>query len=110
MKLGMVADAAKQSFVEHLRTTRQTVKPSDPWMASLRNIQGSLGSDGIERISTERVFELLDLPRLKRTPEAAKRLRCLMVELGWTVGRRFVHGRLLAVEGQRGFVVTHARG
>jgi hypothetical protein len=36
-------------------------------------------------VSTEAVFEKLDLPPLKRTPEAAKRLRGLMVELGVSI-------------------------
>jgi hypothetical protein len=71
------------SFVEHLRIRRQTITPSDPWTAPLRNVRGQIGHDGVERIATDAVFELLDLPRLKRTPKAAKRLRRLMVEIGW---------------------------
>ena len=74
----------KQSFVERLRVTRQNTAPPDAWTAPLRNIRGDVGYDGVVRISTDRVFELMDIPRLKRTPEAAKRLKLLMVELGWT--------------------------
>lgn len=73
----------KQSFVERLRIMRETTAPSDPWTAPLRNIRGQIGHDGVERIATDTVFEQLDLPRLKRTPEAAKRLRRLLVEIGW---------------------------
>ena len=62
-----------QSFVERLRVTRQTTKPSDPWTSALRNIRGQIGHDGVERIATDAVFEQLDIPRLQRTPEAAKR-------------------------------------
>jgi hypothetical protein len=39
----------------------------------LRNIRGQIGHDGVERIATDAVFEQLDIPRLQRTPEAAKR-------------------------------------
>ena len=82
------------SFLEHLQVARQNIKPSDPWIAALRKIRGQIGHDGVERIATDAVFEQLDLPPLKRTPEAAKRLRGLMVELGWTPVRRHLtsHG------------------
>jgi hypothetical protein len=72
------------SFVERLLAARETIKPSDPWTKPLRNVRGSIGHDGVERISTDAIFERLDLQRLKRTPEAAKRLKGLMVDLGWT--------------------------
>jgi hypothetical protein len=90
------------SFVERLRFTRQTLTPQDPWTALLRNIRGQVGHDGVERIATDTVFEQLDLPRLKRTPEAAKRLKLLMAELGWTpVRSRHVtsRGRAARVRG-----------
>jgi hypothetical protein len=92
----------KQSFVERLRDTRQTIKPSDSWTAPLRNVRGQIGHDGVERIATDAVFEHLDLLRLKRTPEAAKRLKGLMVDLGWTpVRSRHVtsRGRAARVRG-----------
>ena len=70
--------------VERLRAARSRIKPPHPWTAPLRNIRGQIGYDGVERIATDAVFEQLDLPPLKRTPEAAKRLKGLMVDLGWT--------------------------
>src|SRR5450759_5342354 len=80
-------------FLERLRAAR-TIRPSDPWTAPLRNVRGQIGHDGVERIATDTVFEQLDLPRLKRTPEAAKRLKLLMVDLGWTpVRSRHVSSR-----------------
>lgn len=90
------------SFVEHLRIRRQTITPSDPWTAPLRNIRGQTSHDGVERIATDAVFEQLDLPPLRRTPEAAKRLKGLMVDLGWTpVRSRHVtsRGRAARVRG-----------
>ena len=73
-----------------LPEARETIKPSHPWTTPLRNIRGQVGHDGVERIATDAVFEHLDLPPLKRTPEAAKRLKGLMVDLGWTPVR--AHG------------------
>jgi hypothetical protein len=92
-----------QSFVDRLREIRAgAIKPSDPWTDALRNIRGQIGHDGVERIATDSVFEQLDLPRLRRTPEAAKRLKGLMVNLGWTpVRSRHVtsRGRAARVRG-----------
>jgi hypothetical protein len=90
------------SFIESLQNARQNIKPSDPWISTLLNIRGQIGHDRIERIATEAIFDRLDLPRLQRTPEAAKRLRGLMVELGWTpVRSRHVisRGRAARVRG-----------
>jgi hypothetical protein len=81
------------SFVERLRAARETITPPDPWIALLRNIRGQVGHDGVERIATDTVFEQLELPPVKRTPEAAKRLKLLLVRLGWTpVRSRHVTG------------------
>jgi hypothetical protein len=93
------------SFIESLQNARQNIKPSDPWTAPLRNIRGQLGHDGLERISTDAIFEQLDLPRLQRTPEAAKRLKGLMVELGWTP----VRARAVTARGRAARVRGYAR-
>jgi hypothetical protein len=90
------------SFIERLHAIRSTIKPSHPWTTPLRNIRGQVGHDGVERIATDAIFEYLDLPPLKRTPEAAKRLKGLMVDLGWTpVRARHVtsRGRAARVRG-----------
>jgi hypothetical protein len=93
------------SFMESLQNARQNIKPSDPWTTVLRDLRGSIGHDGLERISTEALFEKLDLPPLKRTPEAAKRLRGLMVELGWTP----VRARAVTARGRAARVRGYAR-
>jgi hypothetical protein len=90
------------SFLERLREARETIKPSDPWTARLRHVRGQIGHDRVERIATDAVFEQVDLPPPKRTPEAAKRLKLLMVDLGWTpVRSRHVtsRGRAARVRG-----------
>jgi hypothetical protein len=90
------------SFVERLREARKTIKPSDPWVALLLTVHGQQCHDRVERIATDAIFEHLGLPPLKRTPEAAKRLKGLMVDLGWTpVRSRHVtsRGRAARVRG-----------
>ena len=75
----------KQSFVERLRVTRLTQTPADPWTSLIQlRVRGQIGHDGVERISTDRVFELLEISRLMRTPEASKRLKILMLMMNWT--------------------------
>jgi hypothetical protein len=71
------------SFLEKLRAPA-ALKPSDPWKSALYLLKVRPGSDRIERIATDALFDFLDIPPLQRTPEAAKRLRRAMVELGWT--------------------------
>src|SRR5437899_2250587 len=93
------------SFVERLLAARETIIPKHPWTAPLRNIRGSIGHDGVERIATDAVFEKLDLPRLQRTPEAAKKLRGLMVQLGWTP----VRARAVTARGRAARVRGYAR-
>jgi hypothetical protein len=95
---------AAPSFVERLKAHR-TIKPSDPWTAALRKIRGQVGHDGVERIATETVLEQLGVPPVKRTPEAAKRLRHLMVELGWTP----VRARAVTARGRAARVRGYAR-
>ena len=92
------------SFVAQLHTI-QTIKPSHPWTASLRRIKGSKGSDGVERIPTDRIFDYLDLPPFKRTPEAAKQVRGVMVELGWTP----IRARAVSARGRAARVRGYAR-
>ena len=103
--MAWLSGASGQSFIERLRAARSNIKPSDPWTTPLRNIRGQIGHDGVERIATDAVFEQLDLPPLKRTPEAAKRLKGLMVDLGWTP----VRARAVTARGRAARVRGYAR-
>ena len=73
------------SFLQDLRTKREAVGPSDPWLPRLRKLKGRRGYyDRTERIGTAEAFEYLEVPPFRRTPAAAQRLRGLMVQLGWS--------------------------
>jgi hypothetical protein len=93
------------SFVETLQSARKTIKPSDPWTAVLRNLRGQIGHDAVERIATDAIFEKLEVPPIKRTPDAAKRLKGLMVMLGWTP----VRARAVTARGRAARVRGYAR-
>ena len=78
------------AWTEQLRAGRENhTVPEHPWRPILETIKGDIGRDGVERIATDRVFDLLDvllaegMPRYKRTPEAQKQLKAQMVLLGW---------------------------
>lgn len=100
--MNWLSSGSEQSFIARLRAARATIEPSDPWTDTLRSVKGSVGSDGVARIATDAVFDVLGLPRLQRTPEAGKRIKAIMLGLRWTpVRARHVtsRGRAARVRG-----------
>lgn len=85
--MAWLSNSSEQSFIARLRAARSTIKPSDPWADTLRSIKGKIGTDGVNRIATDAIFDVLDLPRLQRTPEAGKRIKTIMLAFGWTAVR-----------------------
>ena len=59
-------------------------RQADPWRVRLERLRGKVGDDGIERISTQAVFDVLEIPQRNRGAGACRRLAKLMRELGWT--------------------------
>jgi hypothetical protein len=49
----------------------------------LERARGKVGDDGVERISTQSLFDLLEVTQRSRTAAAARRLAKIMRELGW---------------------------
>lgn len=67
---------------------------TDAWITTLERAQGCIGHDGLERISSQRLFDVLDLPLKSRGQAASRRLKAAMVQLGWMPTRvRDVTGR-----------------
>ena len=77
------------SWIEKLRQaeTERLARNSDPWRLRLERLRGKIGDDGIERITTQAVFDILEIPQRNRTAGACRRLAKLMSELGWTAVR-----------------------
>jgi hypothetical protein len=75
----------RQSFVGLLKQTRKqaTAKP-DPWRLRLERVRGKVGYDQIERVSTQTLLDLLEVPERGRNAGVCRRLAKLMRELGWT--------------------------
>jgi hypothetical protein len=58
-------------------------RDADPWRLRLERLRGKVGADGIERTTTQTVFDILEIPQRARGAGACRRLAKLMSELGW---------------------------
>lgn len=73
------------SWVERLRRAQgEVVVPVDPWRLRLERVRGRIGDDGIERISTQTLFDHLEVLQRGRGAGACRRLAAVMRDLGWT--------------------------
>jgi len=73
-------------FLDELQAefAKPPAKPSDPWTPILKSVRGTVDpSDGLERISTLRLFDILEIRQRGRHPGTARRLSRVMRELGW---------------------------
>src|SRR5882724_8936964 len=61
--------------------------PADPWLAPLQRVRGKVEFDGLERVSSQSLLDLLEVPQRSRTAGTYRRLAKLMAELGWTAVR-----------------------
>ena len=71
------------SFIEKLRASEaEATQPVDPWRLRLERVRGTMGFDGLERISTQTLMDILEVPQRKRTAGTYRHLAKLMAELG----------------------------
>ena len=68
-------------------TAKIAVQPVDPWRLRLERVRGQVGADGIERISTQTLFDHLEVLQRSRGAGASRRLAGVMRDLGWTAVR-----------------------
>jgi hypothetical protein len=69
-------------------------------------VRGKTAFDGLERISTQTVLDIVDIPQRERTAGADRHLAGLMTELGWTAVRVRDFNRSGYKEQIRGYVRT----
>jgi hypothetical protein len=53
----------------------------------LERLRGKVGDDGIERITTQTLFDILEIPQRNRGASTCRRLAKLMTQLGWAAVR-----------------------
>jgi hypothetical protein len=73
------------SWVGALKQARAeaVARRADPWRLRLEGLRGKVGDDGIERVSTQTVLDLLEVAQRNRGAGACRRLAKVMRELGW---------------------------
>ena len=86
----MIQEGAKVSFLERMKaaaTELEAAQHVDPWRLRLERVRGTTGFDGLERISTQTLLDILEVPQRQRTAGAYRHLATAMTELGWTAVR-----------------------
>ena len=80
-------EIAMVSWVTRMRNAAAetaVARKVDPWRLRLERLRGKVGDDNIERIATQAIFDVLEVPQRNRGTGACKRLARLMRELGWS--------------------------
>ena len=75
------------TWVAKLHEARRKIAEApavDPWRPRLERVRGKVGDDGIERISTQTLFDRLEVLQRSRGAGACRRLAQVMRDLGWT--------------------------
>lgn len=73
------------SWLEMLQEAKARIAaPVDPWWLRLERVRGQIGDDGIERVSTQMLFDHLEVLQGSRGAGACRRLARVMKDLGWT--------------------------
>jgi hypothetical protein len=79
-----------KSFWEELQEVKAEAaaqSTSHPWTLRLQRVRGKIGSDGLERVSSQMLLDLVQVPQRSRTAGTWRRLAAVMRELGWTPAR-----------------------
>ena len=78
------------SFIASLREAREQARKTakDPWHLRLEGLRGKTWDDGIERIRTQTVSDILEVPHNSHTAGACRRLSKLMRGSAGTRSRR----------------------
>jgi len=80
----------KVSFLEKLEAAKVEAlahTPEDPWRLRLERVRGKVDYDNLERMSSQMLLDMLEVPQRSRTAGTYRRLAKLMTELGWTAVR-----------------------
>src|ERR1700747_888358 len=86
--LRKIGKGDKVSFLEKMHAARaEAAQPVDHWRLRLERVRGATGFDGLERISTQTLMDILEVPQRQRTAGTYRHLAKVMSQLGWTAVR-----------------------
>jgi hypothetical protein len=93
------------TLLQEAKAAATTASTADPWAMPLARLKGQTGSDGVERISTQAVLDLLEVPQRERKRGTFTRLSKLMREAGWVPirGRELTRGGGAKKDQARGY-------
>jgi hypothetical protein len=93
------------SWLGKLQEAKATmaVQKVDPWRLPLERVRGKIDYDGIERVTTQMLLDVLEVPQRSRRAGTYRHLSKLMVELGWTAVRVRARTRGDYLEQVRGY-------
>lgn len=76
-------------FLTKLRAAQAEIAALDvdPWRLRLERVRGKVEFDGLERVSSQTLLDVLEVPQRSRTAGVYRRVAKLMAELGWTAVR-----------------------
>jgi hypothetical protein len=87
------------SFIEKSKQQRAHMEAlnADAWLIRLEGVHGKIGDDGVERIGTHELLDILEVPQRCRGVGTTRRIARLMRELGWSAirMRRLTRGGFL---------------
>ena len=67
------------SLLGRLRAASLAVEqPADPWLAPLQRVHGKVEFDGLERVSSQTLLDMLEVPQRCRTAGTFRRLSKLI--------------------------------
>src|SRR5438874_1762839 len=76
------------SLLGKLRTASFAAEQADdPWLAPLQRVRGKVEFDGLERVSSQTLLDVLQVAQRSRTAGTYRRLAKLMAQLGWSAVR-----------------------
>jgi hypothetical protein len=62
-------------------------RDAEPWLTRLERMRGKIDFDGLERVSTHTLLDMLEVPQRNRKAGTYRRLARVMAQLGWTAVR-----------------------
>jgi hypothetical protein len=63
----------KCHFGQSWRAAANIAQPVDPWRLPLERLRGRVGDDGVERVATQIIFDVLNVPQRGRGAGACRR-------------------------------------